>query len=174
MEMVIVLAIMAILISLSMVATKAIRETNRDSKRVTDVIAIRGALSDYYTAHKTYPETIATGDPIASTSPFVGAVTYLDKVPANPTPIDGNCENTTDYQYTKTADGDYTVKFCLGNRVGDWGPGTNYISAEDDTSCIPDCVLSCPPYYNGCDATLCAATTQPTGYTCVNSHWIKD
>ncbi|HRH21667.1 MAG TPA: type II secretion system protein [bacterium] len=170
-EIMIVLAIMGIVIGSVLVSSSAIRRSNRDAKRVADVSSIRAALADYYKVFHRYPLSLTAGEPLASTSP---SLIFLSSVPSNPQPVDGDCSAATSYAYLPSADGsDYTINFCLGGRVGDWGSGFNSLSSETETTCVPDCVRSCGAGSDGCGGS-CSVSACGAGETCVYDHCIRD
>jgi prepilin-type N-terminal cleavage/methylation domain-containing protein len=169
-EMLTALAIIALLISTTMVVSSGIRRINRDTKRVSDISSIRAALFEYYQLNKNYPVALVTGQPLSS-----GSNIFLASIPSNPQPVDGDCPETATYQYLRHADGlDYTLNFCLASRTGDWGPGPNSVSAETESTCIPDCVLSCENGSDGCGGICAEITTCPDDSTCLNDHCVRN
>jgi len=177
MEIVVAMGVIAILISAAMVSTQAVRQSNRDTRRVADIAELKGALHDYFEVFGDYPQTgtITAGQKFAAYNPLTtSTMVFLAKVPFNPLPVDGSCPNVSTYAYARIAEGpDYTLSFCLGDRVGDWGAGSNSASSDEDTTCIPDCVMSCGGGSNGCAGT-CTTSTCSLGYTCYNDHCIKN
>lgn len=116
-EILITVAIIGILVSITIIATTGVRMKARDTKRISDANAIVNALQAYYDSNKTYPTTLIPGDPIAS-----NGLTFLNKVPSNPLPrTDGDCSGT-DYTYLKTSAG-YKLTFCIGADNGDYPKG---------------------------------------------------
>ncbi len=116
-EILITVAIIGILASITVIATTGIRMKSRDTKRISDANAIVNALQAYYDSNKTYPAVLIPGQPIAS-----NGLTFLKEVPSNPVPrTDGGCSGT-DYTYLKTSAG-YKLTFCIGADNGDYPKG---------------------------------------------------
>lgn len=116
-EILITVAIIGILASITVIATTGIRMKSRDTKRISDANAIVNALQAYYDSNKTYPAVLIPGQPIAS-----NGLTFLKEVPSNPVPrTDGGCSGT-DYTYLKTSAG-YKLTFCIGANNGDYPKG---------------------------------------------------
>jgi uncharacterized protein (TIGR02145 family)/prepilin-type N-terminal cleavage/methylation domain-containing protein len=116
-EILVSVAIIGILVSLSIIATTRVRLKTRDAKRISNATTIVSALEAYFDSNKSYPTMIFPGQPIAS-----NGITYLKAVPSNPLPrIDGGCAGT-DYTYTTTTTG-YKLTFCIGSDNGDFPKG---------------------------------------------------
>lgn len=116
-EILITVAIIGVLVSITIIATTNVRMKARDTKRISDANAIVNALQAYYDSNKTYPAVLIPGEPIAS-----NGLTFLNKVPSNPLPrTDGGCSGT-DYTYLKTSAG-YKLTFCIGADNGDYPKG---------------------------------------------------
>ena len=112
-ELLVVIAIIGLLSTLSILSLNSARARARDAKRVADVKQIQTALEMYYNDAGDYPASLTTGSPI-----LYGTATYLQAVPAPPTPIDGAACPTVqpDYTYDKGTYS-YTLKYCLGSAV---------------------------------------------------------
>ena len=107
-EIMVTVAIIAILASLTIIATSRVRLKSRDIKRISNATEIVSALESYYAANQSYPTMIFAGQPIES-----NGIEYLRAVPSNPYPrTDGSCAGT-DYTYTTTTTG-YELAFCIG------------------------------------------------------------
>ena len=175
-ELAIVIVIMTMLSSLMFVSFNTARKNNRDSKRVSDIKEMQGALAMYYRDWGTYPLASAVTAGVSFAS---GTITYLTPWPANPNPrTDGNCPDS-DYVYSavtlgSNSAGSYSIKFCLGATNSDIGAGTSYAIPDDILTCVPNCVLSCLPGLDGCGGTCTNAASCSAGYTCTNSHCVKN
>ena len=116
-EVLVSVAIIGILVSLSVIASTNVRLKTRDTKRLSDISSIVNALQAYYDSTKTYPTMIFPGQPIAS-----NGITFLKAVPSNPMPrTDGGCAGS-DYTYVTTTTG-YKLTFCIGSNNGDYPKG---------------------------------------------------
>ncbi len=134
-EVLVSVAIIVLLISLSFVAMSQSRMNSRNSKRVSNVNQIMTALESYYAANQSYPTVITPGQPIMS-----GSTVLLNKVPTNPSPrTDGGCPNQ-DYTYQTTSTG-YKITFCIGSDHGRFTKGKvicrNGNCGVADTDCGP-------------------------------------
>jgi uncharacterized protein (TIGR02145 family)/prepilin-type N-terminal cleavage/methylation domain-containing protein len=124
-ELLVVIAIIGILTTVAVIALNNARAKSRDAKRVADVKQVQTALELFFNDNQRYPtaEEWATGK-IYSTS--TGSTsTYMQIIPATPTPSDGSCTNDQNaIFYQSTEDGaSYTISFCLGNTTGSLTPG---------------------------------------------------
>ncbi len=124
MELLVGIAIIGLLATLSVVALSNTRARARDSRRVSDVKQIHTALELYYNVANQYPEELISGSILEH-----NGVIFLDPIPTAPTPADGDCqtENNT-YIYTKIDDNDYVLAYCLGNNTGGLSAGISYAS----------------------------------------------
>ncbi|QQS60204.1 prepilin-type N-terminal cleavage/methylation domain-containing protein [Candidatus Falkowbacteria bacterium] len=108
-EIMVSVAIVAILASISIIATTRVRIKSRDIKRISNATEIVSALEAYYAANQSYPTMIFPGQPIES-----NGREYLRAVPSNPSPrTDGGCADS-DYTYITTTTG-YKLTFCIGS-----------------------------------------------------------
>jgi prepilin-type N-terminal cleavage/methylation domain-containing protein len=108
-EIIVSVAIVAILASISIIATTRVRIKSRDIKRISNATEIVSALEAYYAANQSYPTMIFPGQPIES-----NGREYLRAVPSNPSPrTDGGCADS-DYTYITTTTG-YKLTFCIGS-----------------------------------------------------------
>jgi general secretion pathway protein G len=128
-ELLVVIAIIGILSTLAVVALQNARKSARDVKRLADVRQIQTALELYLNDWGTYPlpdENDSLGDSIAT-----GGITYMARVPDQPTPLDGEaCANfydlaelSTDLYYYALDDNNYFIILCLGGPTGGLQPG---------------------------------------------------
>ena len=119
-ELLVVIAIIGILSTLAVVSLQNARKSARDAKRIADVKQMQTALELYFNDWQTYPASVTAGESIGTNS-----VVYMVTVPAAPTPADGNCSSSNEYNYSGSG-ATYTISFCLGGKVGnlDAGPKT--------------------------------------------------
>lgn len=120
-ELLVVIAIIGLLSTLAVVALNNARQKSRDAKRVSDIKQVQTALELYYNDVNSYPAAV-TFD--GSGTIVNGTVTYMAKVPQNPTPADG-CPAL--YTYAQDDSGaSYHITYCLGGASGGVGVGTHY------------------------------------------------
>lgn len=87
-ELLIVIAIIAMLSSLGMITVGSQRKKANDARRRTDIHQLQVALEGYYTDHQRYPDQlIFNGQPLASAD---GQTIYLRSVPRDPKNVDPN------------------------------------------------------------------------------------
>ena len=135
-ELLVVIAIIGLLATLSVVALNNARERARDSRRVSDIKQIQTALELHFNENNHYPATdsITSGALVGAFGILDGNIgDYMNPIPTAPTPADnasGSACNetagaggTNHYRYKRVSDTEYELKFCLGNAVGDLGPG---------------------------------------------------
>ena len=116
-EIMVAVAIVAILASLSIIATTRVRLKSRDIKRISNATEIVSALEAYYAANNSYPTMIFPGQAIES-----NGREFLRAVPSNPYPrTDGGCADS-DYTYTTTSTG-YRLTFCIGTENARFAEG---------------------------------------------------
>ena len=124
-EIMIVVTIIAVLAALVSTTVRYVRISGRDSKRISDINEIRGALNLYYSKYSQYPSSVTPGQTFS-----VNGTIYLTTVPTNPQPFDdGNCADGSpdpEYVYTQTSSGlSYTLMFCLGYKQDSIPAGVN-------------------------------------------------
>ncbi|MEI6378693.1 MAG: FISUMP domain-containing protein [Candidatus Falkowbacteria bacterium] len=117
-ELLVVIVIIGILASIAFVAIGTARSKARDAQRVADIKQLQSALEVYFANNNAYPSIITSGQILKDAS----GVVYLNKVPAAPTVIDGDCADITGYTYTTSTRG-YALTYCLGAAVQNAGPG---------------------------------------------------
>jgi len=134
-ELLVVIAIIGLLSTLAVVALNSARQKSRDSKRVADIKQVQTALELYFAdSTNGYPAgNLVLGGPGAkalcsagwnSASCGSGSTTYMGLVPAAPTPSDcASGAGSNDYSYNLVSADNYTITFCLGNKVGDMSAG---------------------------------------------------
>ena len=113
-ELLVVVAIIGLLSTLSVVALNSARAKARDSRRLSDIKQLRTALDMYYDSAGTYPDSLTPGSPLS-----YGGMIFLAKVPDDPL-------SSQNYNYTKTEGGqNYTIDFTLETKSAGYEPG-NY------------------------------------------------
>lgn len=113
-ELLVVVAIIGLLSTLSVVALNSARAKARDSRRLSDIKQLRTALDMYYDSAGTYPDSLTSGSPLS-----YGGMIFLAKVPDDPL-------SSQNYNYTKTEGGqNYTIDFTLETKSAGYEPG-NY------------------------------------------------
>lgn len=127
-ELLVVIAVLAVIVTWATVSFTSSRSKARDTQRVHDIKEIQTALEMYYSRHQYYPTAITAGQALAA-----NGVTYLDVVPANPSPrTDGDCPDS-EYKYSGSGS-NYVLSFCLGSGSGAVASGTNHCS---NGTCAP-------------------------------------
>jgi prepilin-type N-terminal cleavage/methylation domain-containing protein len=112
-ELLVSIAIIAMLITISMISYGKISANSRDSRRVTDIITIQQALELYHRDEGSYPSALTSGQALMGSST---ANIYISKIPIAPTPNDGDCTGTQNtYNYTLFDDDHYALSYCLGD-----------------------------------------------------------
>ncbi len=97
-ELLIVVAIIALLSSLGAVSVSSQRKKANDARRRADIHQLQVALEGYYVDHQKYPDQlIFNGQPLTSAD---GQTVYLRSVPKDPKNIDPNL-----YVYNATPSG---------------------------------------------------------------------
>lgn len=137
-ELLVVIAIIGLLSTLSVLALNSARARSRDAKRITDIKQIQTAVEMYYNEAGFYPAStmIVAGGTIQASSSI-----YMLKIPAAPTPVDGDCTTTNNpytYDYTggttNATDASYTLTYCLGAQTGGVLAGPNTATPAGITS----------------------------------------
>lgn len=102
-ELMVAIAIIAVLSAIGMVAYSTAQKTSRISKRTQDLQALQTALELYKSATGTYPNAAAAGTFACIGSNLTGLVpTYMPALPADPLD-NGNTSGSYCYQYTSNA-----------------------------------------------------------------------
>ncbi|MEI7452084.1 MAG: prepilin-type N-terminal cleavage/methylation domain-containing protein [Candidatus Falkowbacteria bacterium] len=117
-ELLIVIAIIGLLATLSVIALNNARAKSRDAKRVADVKQMQTALELFFNDAQRYPTTneIATSPTIA-----YGSNVYMSIIPTPPTPPAAHVE----YTYTSNDINTYTLQYFLEGPVGSIPEGLN-------------------------------------------------
>jgi uncharacterized protein (TIGR02145 family)/prepilin-type N-terminal cleavage/methylation domain-containing protein len=138
-ELIVVIAIIGILATLSVVALNNARAKSRDERRVADTKQLTTALAMYYGDTGRYPAALIVGQPLYSTSldanNNIVTTTYLALVPANPNPADGaNCTTANNtFNYSTSSDlQTYTLSTCVSVSPQD-SQNSIYISDPQQT-----------------------------------------
>lgn len=117
-EILVAVAVIGIISTVAVVLLNTGRAGSRDTKRLADINRIQTALRMYYNDYKTYPTTAEWGTKLAT-----GSNVYLEKIPVAPQTSEGDC-GASSSSYIYESDGStYTLKFCLGTKVGDYVAG---------------------------------------------------
>ncbi|MBL8029876.1 MAG: type II secretion system protein [Candidatus Doudnabacteria bacterium] len=140
-EILVVVAIIALLSSIALIGLMSAREKSRNVKRLGDMTQMNTALELYNAQNKGYPPSV-NGVPQGMTP------TFLTGLPRSPIPPDGFCDITSnpaglpsnDYYYTPTGTSslingvtvwsDYIYYFCLGGQTGNFGPGLRILTPK--------------------------------------------
>ncbi len=133
-EILIVIAIIGIIISVSLISFSNVRQKSRDTKRISDIQLLQKSLEDYYRNEGSYPETLTPGQKLVGA---VSSSTYMQMVPQNPSPKnDGACPNS-DYAYILTGTG-YMIDFCLSESTAQLTAGQKCATPRGimDRSCF--------------------------------------
>lgn len=131
-ELLVVLAIVGLLSTLAVVSLNNAREKSRDSKRLSDAKQIQTALELYFSDVGKYPvaaSALTLGGTGAGTlsstngwSDTAAGTTYMQKVPANPTP------GGASYSYTSADGSTYSLTFTLEGAAGGLAAGAHTAS----------------------------------------------
>ena len=114
-ELLVAIAIIALIISLSVISFGSVRQQGRNTQRITDIKLIQVALQNYYHDEGRYPTTLISGQPLVGST---SSTTYMAIIPIGPTPADGNC-TSTNYIYTANDNNySYSLSYCLGAATG--------------------------------------------------------
>lgn len=171
-ELLIVIAIIGLLATLSVIALQSARAKARDAKRVADVRQISTALEMFLNDYGRYPtdQEWALG---SLTSPD-GSATYLSTIPSAPNPPDGTCDSgTNQFSYTQDNNGEsYTITFCTGANIAALSAGNlcanpGGISACSGGGCTLDCTgKNCGDDGCGGSCGTCTGNDVCTSGTC--------
>ena len=108
-ELLVVVAIIGLLATLSVLALNNARAKARDAKRVADVRQMQTALELYFNDNQAYTTVVTPGGTIASST-----TVYMQIVPAPPTPPSG----VAAYTYSQANTGTYNLQYLLEGPVG--------------------------------------------------------
>lgn len=108
-EVLVTIAIIAVLMTLSLAALAGVRKISRDGKRKADLEQIRAALEIYRTDCKTYPDSVPTdGSSLTGVEASCVGNVYMESVPKDP----ASCI----YSYAKSSANAYVL--CASLEVG--------------------------------------------------------
>ncbi len=140
-EILVVVAIIALLSSIALIGLMSAREKSRNVKRLGDMTQMNTALELYNAQNKGYPPAV-NGVPQGMTPSF------LTGIPFSPIPPDGFCDVTNnpaglpanDYYYVPTGTSsvingvtvwsDYIYYFCLGGQTGNFTGGLRTLTPK--------------------------------------------
>ena len=135
-ELLVAIAIIGTLITISMISYNKISANSRDNRRITDIISIQQSLELYHRDEGFYPNTLTPGQVLTGSST---ANVYLAKIPSAPLPIDGDCTSTQNtYTYTLIDEDHYILSYCLGDDTSKVKKGVHCASEkniDDLTAC---------------------------------------
>ncbi len=151
-EILVVVAIIALLSSVILISVMSARQKGRDAKRLSDMTQMNTALELYFAAYKGYPSS--TGGIPQSMVP-----TYISSLPSVAMPADGVCNTGHSSDTCTTADSacagipqnqyyyiasgtaytavsgvqvypDYVYFFCLGDKTGNFSAGPRVLNPK--------------------------------------------
>jgi prepilin-type N-terminal cleavage/methylation domain-containing protein len=112
-EMLVVIAIIAILTGVVLASLSGAKSKSRDGKRISDISQIQLALEQYFDRCQAYPSTLTTGtNCIASNGATVHLSDFISAIPSQPT---GGSVVQTTYGYYVSAVSDYVLVAFLEN-----------------------------------------------------------
>jgi uncharacterized protein (TIGR02145 family)/prepilin-type N-terminal cleavage/methylation domain-containing protein len=140
-ELIVVIAIIALLVTLSLIALTNARMASRDSKRMADIKQIQTALDLFYDSQDRYPtDAEFQSGSLTYFNGNLGTTTYIS-IPTPPAIADGSCSEAQNaYSYNVSADGStYTINFCTAKPV-DGLPGGKLIAISGGivAGCYPE------------------------------------
>ncbi len=119
-ELLVVMAIIAILASGMLALFTSTQEKSRDTRRMEDVRELQKALSLYYIDNNQYPAAASTidltgSDSVSTTLVNAGTIPAIPRDPVTP---------TYEYTYQSASPGTYTITFCLEtDRIPNYAEG---------------------------------------------------
>lgn len=148
-ELLIVVAIIGLLATLAIVSLTSAQKRARDTKRVSDIGQIKGALELYWNANAAYPTITPAAGALDTWAELATALTgYISALPTDPDDSKGTAytymHNSTNQIYYVAADLEDTTHQSLTQDTDGSLGGTGYRSLTSkgtlDTS---DATLSC-------------------------------
>lgn len=115
------------------------RQSIRDTQRVSDVRQIKTAFKLYYYSNNEFPNredvttTINDVDNVLFGKIYSDEFEILNPIPQAPIPPDGNCSAEDNYYKYSEFNGEIGIMFCLGEKLGDYNKGKNFMAVE-----VPD------------------------------------
>ena len=143
-ELMVVVAIIALLSSVAMIAAVNAQSKSRDVRRLSDLTQMNTALGLYFSTYYGYPST--TGLPGGIVPAFAAMLPNPPLPPDGacgqtiyPAPVPGNVTGSSYYYYPTgtlflSPDGQtmvnssYNYYFCLGNQTGNYAPGIHILT----------------------------------------------
>lgn len=117
-ELIVVISIIALISTVTFISLSGSKQKERDAKKISDVLQLQTALENYKRAEGVYPSTITLGQPLVGSTT---GITFLSRVPE--APIGENC-GVDQYLYSySTTTKEYSLSFCLANKLEDYEPG---------------------------------------------------
>jgi prepilin-type N-terminal cleavage/methylation domain-containing protein len=124
-ELLVVIAVIALLVTLSILALSNARTAARDSKRVADIRQMQTALELFYDNNNRYPTNAEfQSGRLSYFDSNTGTTTFIS-IPTAPTPADGFCTDSNNgYAYNASADGStYGLNFCTAKKINNLPAG---------------------------------------------------
>jgi len=151
-ELLVVVAIIGLLASISVIALSSARTKARDARRVGDVKQVTTALELFFNDYGRYPtdQEWALGYLVSPD----GSSTYLSTIPSAPNPPDGSCDSSTNqFSYTQDNNGEsYTITFCTGANIAALSAGNLCANPGGISACAGGgCTLDCSGHNCGDD-----------------------
>ncbi len=143
-ELLIAIAIIGIIISVSFVSFSNVRQKARDTQRIADIKLLQKSLEDYYRNEGAYPDSLTPGQSLVGSSSHA---IYIATIPQNPAPRnDGNCPDG-EYTYSKNGNS-YSIDFCISETTNQMDAGSKCAKPQgiNDGACF-ECGSS-SVYYN--------------------------
>jgi len=133
-EILIAIAIIGVILSISLISFSNVRQKSRDAERISDIQLLQKSLEDYYRNEGSYPATLTPGQSLVGAS---SSSTYMQLIPQNPSPRDDGACPDNDYVYTNE-NGSYTISFCLSETVGQLSAGRKCVAPTGikNTACF--------------------------------------
>lgn len=158
-ELMVTIAIIAILATIGMVVYSTTQKTARISKRVQDLDALKTSLELYKSSVGNYPAAAVAGTFACISTPLAGLVpSYMPALPADPLDS-GNPAGTNCYEYTSnSATAASSNEYKLGTKTSIYGASGEMNSAAfgQQTSLLDpardgtaDCIVQSGATYQG-------------------------
>lgn len=101
-ELLVVMVVIAILVTITVVAYTGIQQRSRDARRESDVTKLKIAIEKYHADKSQYPDVCPGGDSVdCAVSNLTSALQpYLSEIPHDPTQV---ADSHNDYRYVRDA-----------------------------------------------------------------------
>lgn len=142
-ELLIVLAIIAVLTGVAMSSISISRKKSRDAKRVSDIKQLQTALQLYYDTNRTYPTTLNTAELVTAG--------YIKGLPKDPL-TDNN------YVYAALLVGTRCMNYHLGTSFEGIDPGTGILASDFDKTVTETACGGSNADFSGDDSAKCDAS----------------